>query len=76
MAMSVCETTEQLELRVKKIAVLASVLSRKARDLDDKLKNSNEVYNPFTQKSLGKLTEELQKINELGQDIGQLACYI
>lgn len=61
---------QQLERKINHLAVMASILKRKARDLDDKIKISNVEYNPYSFKPLGSLTKDLNEVIDLAWKMG------
>lgn len=76
MPVLICETSDQLELRIRKISILASILNRKARELSEQLSVGDLAYNPYSRKALGRKTEDLELVSKLGQEIGELAVQL
>lgn len=70
MIVSLPETTEELQDRIKRVSIMSSVLRRKALNLMDRLETGDCAYNPYSKRSLGKLTRELEDIQRLTSDIG------
>lgn len=73
LVMSMAKSTDDLEPKIKQLSIIASILSRKARDLDDKLKLGDVAYNPYSKHSLGRLTEQFDQVIDLAKDIADIA---
>jgi hypothetical protein len=66
-------TTEELEMKVKDLSIIASILARKSLNLDDKLRMGYIAYNPYYPRSLGRFTDELNQIIDIAAYIYDIA---
>ena len=66
-------STEQLKKDITKVAILASILSSKAIELSEQLNTSEEIYNPISRKSLGRLTKQFNDIQDIAYEIGNIS---
>lgn len=67
------QTTDELKQKLNAMYLLSVVMSRKIKDLEQRITMNQQEYNPYNKRSLGILTIELNRIADLGSKIGAIA---
>lgn len=65
MMIPVCENNTQLQDRLARISVMASVVRYKADKINNRIRQAQVQYNPMSMRSVGYMTRELDDMNSL-----------
>ena len=68
---SPCRSTEAMVERIMEINLLALILARRSGKLWERIVVGEEVYNPYTEQSLGGHTKELEGIQNMLYTLGK-----